>query len=78
MKFTSSKFWRQRGDCCLFMEILHVVSDDENMITLTVSWYRQLNDMYRFLGTENIRIRSKEYDNWTAYNPRGEVITYAS
>lgn len=78
MKFAAFKYWRQKGDCCLFIEILEIIEDTESMTTLRVSWNRQLHDMWRVLGTENIRVRQKEFQNWVTYNPRGGKIEYAS
>lgn len=77
MKFSSNKsrFWRERGDCCLFFEQLAVLNDDGECAELTVSWCKQLDKGWKKLGTENIRIRSTEYPKWGTYFPRGDDLS---
>ena len=78
MKFSSSQFWRQRGDCCIFIEVLEVLSDDGETAELKVSWNRQLDTYWRVLSVEHFRVRSRDYGAWTTYHPRGDKRTYAS
>ena len=80
MKFRTApfKFWRQRGDCCLFFEVLEVLHDDGDTAELKVAWCRQNDRSYRVLAVENTRIQKKDYINWVSYLPRGERFVYAS
>lgn len=73
MKFLSeSKFWRERGNCCTFIERIEVISDDGKTAELKVSWCHQLNKGWRKIGKEHIRIRERDYPNWMTYFPRGD------
>lgn len=71
MKFNGSQFWRYRGDCCMFMEILAVISDDGETAELRVSWNKQMDKGWKPLGAENIRVRASEYSSWVSCQPRG-------
>lgn len=65
------RFWRQRGDCCLFFEVIEVLSDTGFTAELKVTWHKQLDKGWRKLVTENTKIREREYANWNTYYPRG-------
>lgn len=68
-----SKFWRQQGDCCIFAEVHEILSDDGKTAELRLSWCRQLGSGWKVLGTENTRIRERDYPTWVTYFPRGEL-----
>jgi len=69
-------FWRMRGQCCVFMEVVNILADDGQSAELTVSWYRQLSRDYRLMATENIRIRMSDYPMWVTYQPNGNKVGY--
>lgn len=79
MKFSyPGRFWRQRGDCCIFFEVVQTLFDDGETAEIVIRWCRQLDRDYRVLAEESKRITAREYQDWTSYYPRGEAIKYAS
>ncbi len=70
-KFELSKFWRQRSDCCLFWEIIeiHICNNEETR--MLVVWHRKMHEGYKQIGDGPIRIRAKDYDDYSPYTPVG-------
>jgi len=69
-----SRYWRQRGECCIFIQLLDVLSDDGKTAELRVKWCRQLDKGWRALGVENTRVRERDYASWSTHFPRGEDL----
>lgn len=78
MKFRGGNFFRQFGDCCMFIEIDSIISDDGQTAELVVTWNRQLSHGWKPVSKENIRVRESDYKKWTHHFPRGDKITHAS
>lgn len=79
MKFANHKYWRHRGDCCDFLEVLEVLSDNGEEAELVVSWNNQLHKSWRTLVSRmNIRIMKNDYRNWRAIIPRGVYVGVVS
>ena len=76
MKFSpdKSKYWRQQGDCLLFVRLLDVLSDDGKTAELVVEWCRNLHKGWRSIGKQKIRVRERDYNTWVTYFPRGDDL----
>jgi hypothetical protein len=75
LKFTQSKFWRQFGDCCMFLEVLEVLDDTGETAELKVAWKKQLDKGFKHLAVENIKVRPRDYPRWVSYFPRGDDLS---
>jgi hypothetical protein len=75
-KFQSdiSPFWKKRGDCCTFIKVVDILLDDGIAVDLKVSWCTQLNNGWREYSQGTMRIREKEFQDWSIYFPRGEMV----
>lgn len=77
MKFIGSndvKYWREKGECCMFVEVRSVVADSGTTAELEVIWCKQLDRGWKQIGKEIINIRSNNYMKWVSYFPRGEKV----
>lgn len=73
MKFHRQKFWKHRGDCCDFFEVIEVIEDNGETAIVKAAWHTQSNRSWRNMVPEDhFRIPKKDYDKFRAYRPRGE------
>lgn len=71
-KFQENTFYKNRGDCCDFVEVHEVVSDNGISAELKVTWYTQMHDGWRKVCTDQFLVSKNQYHKWTNYHPRGE------
>ena len=72
MKFGGSKYWKRKGVCCEFIEVLEVIEDNGVTALIRVSLNEQLNKSWKTLIAEDrFRLNAKEYVKWNLYRPRG-------
>lgn len=71
-KFETHKYWKHRGDCCDFLEILEIIEDTGDRAEIKVAWHTQSNKSWRTLvRKDQFRVTTKDYHGWQAYSPRG-------
>ena len=71
MKFATAKFYRLRGYCGEFVEVLAVISDTGETAEITVAWCKHFDKGWKSLHAGNIRISARDYLNWMPYRPPG-------
>jgi len=74
-KFASSRFWRVRGNCCLFLEVLEIVDNTPEVTTIRVAWHRRSNGGYRQVGEQHLKINSEDLGDYYSYVQPGEKIS---
>lgn len=70
-KFQKGGFYKNRGDCCDFVEVHEVLFDSGISAEIRVTWYTQLHDGWRKLCTDQFVISKNHYARWAHYTPRG-------
>lgn len=74
MKFSTSKYWRLRGVCGAFMEIITVIEDTGESAVIKVNWCTQFPKSWRPLAEEVANIHTRHYNYWIPYFPRGDRL----
>ena len=73
MRFASAKFWKHRGDCCDFFEVVEIISDDGETAEVKVAWHTQMSSFWvNIVPRDQFRIMKREYHQYQAYSPRGD------
>lgn len=73
MRYSTTKFWKHRGDCCDFFEVLEILEDNGETAEVKVAWHTQSNKSWRTLiRNDQFRISKKDYHGYQPYKPRGE------
>lgn len=74
-KFTTHKFWKNKGDCCDFIGITEVISDDGITAEVRFDYFTQRQRSYKLLSRDIItRIPKNSYKSWNQFMPRGNLI----
>jgi hypothetical protein len=73
-KFIKNKFYKNRGDCCDFVEVHEVLFDSGRSAEIKVTWCHQLHDSWKKLCTDQFIVTEKQYPKWMHFTPRGERV----
>lgn len=71
-KFVEGQYFKNRGDCCDFIQVTKVLVDTGTRAELAVTWFTQMHDGWRKLCTDHFDISKNNYQKWMHYSPHGE------
>ncbi len=75
MRFSTSKYWKHRGDCCDFIEIIKVIEDNGSTAELKAAMHTQLDGKWSMLlSSFQFRVPKKDYWKWNQFVPRGNKV----
>ena len=72
-KFATCTYWKKKGDCCDFIEVVRVINDDGERSRLVVNLHTQRHTGWATLvrGFEYL-VNRNEYGKWNQFVPRGD------